>query len=159
MILLLIRDLGSGERQALFSCPCGADLGTDGSNKSRRSSSNDKCQDDEPTVKMRDRARASSLFGRTRPELLYCKIGVFMAAASDKTDHVWKRRGCAEIESRGRGGEEETRGEEEQRAKVSGKTREGGRAGKESMKWKHNGMQPRRTRGGRRRRRLVTVFP
>lgn len=103
-------------------CPCGADLGTDGSNKSRRSRSNDKCQDDELMVKMRDRARASSLVGRTRPELLYCKIGVFMAAASDKTDHVWTRRGCTEIENREQGGEEEARGEEEQRAKVSGQT-------------------------------------
>lgn len=101
-------------------------------------------------VKMRDRARVSSLVGRTRPELLYCKIGVFMAAASDKTDHVWKRRGCTEIEKRERGGEGGgTRGEEEQRAKVSGRR---GRAGKESMKWKHNGMQPQRTKGGRRPR-------
>lgn len=51
-----------------------------------------------------------------------------MAAASDKTDHVWRRRGCTEIGSGGRGGE----GEEERRAKVAGKTREGGE-GKHEM--------------------------
>lgn len=63
-------------------------------------------------AKMRDRAHVSSLVGWTRPELLYCKIGVFMAAASDKTDHVWKRRGCTEIENRERGGEGRRRREE-----------------------------------------------